>query len=85
MRSFLHVDSEDCHALVDSTDDTVGFVTLQLILQGNVLGSLNKLDKAESVFLRVLRQDQQNIDALLGLSILQSRQAKYHQVSIVKT
>ena len=50
-----------------------------------MLGSLNKLDKAESVFLRVLRQDHQNIDALLGLSILQSRQTKYHQVSIVKT
>ena len=49
-----------------------------------MLGSLNKLDKAESVFLRVLRQDQQNIEALLGLSILQSRQAKFEQVGIVQ-
>ena len=52
-------------------------------LQGNVLGSLNKLDKAESIFLRVLRQDDQNIDALLGLSLLQSRRENYHQVSSI--
>ena len=51
------------------------------VFQGNVLGTMNKLDKAESVFLQVLRIDHQNIEAFLGLSMLLSKQAKYEQVS----
>ena len=46
---------------------------------------MNQYDKAEHVFLRILRLEPDNAEAMTGLSMVLSRQAKYQQVCIVKS
>ena len=48
-----------------------------------MLGLVNQYNKAEHVFLRILRLEPVNVEAMTGLSMVLRSQAKYQQVCIV--